>query len=63
LPLLQRLARIEVGAGRARPNRPRLLVLCPTTELVVQVPSPQPQAPSPGLRSLHPAPCNLYSAL
>ena len=37
LPLLQRLQAVERTAGRAAPNRPRLLVLCPTSELVVQV--------------------------
>ena len=37
LPLMQRLQTVERERGRARPNRPRLLILCPTSELVVQV--------------------------
>ena len=37
LPLMQRLQTVERERGRARPNRPRLLVLCPTSELVMQV--------------------------
>jgi ATP-dependent RNA helicase DDX18/HAS1 len=37
LPLLQRLQRVENERGRAKPNRPRLLILCPTSELVMQV--------------------------
>ena len=37
LPLMQRLQTVEQERGRARPNRPRLLILCPTSELVVQV--------------------------
>ena len=37
LPLMQRLQAMEETEGRAKPGRPRLLVLCPTSELVVQV--------------------------
>ena len=37
LPLLQRLSRFEQTEGRAKSKRPRLLILCPTSELVVQV--------------------------
>ena len=37
LPLMQRLQMVEQERGRARSNRPRLLILCPTSELVVQV--------------------------
>ena len=37
LPLLQRLAETERTEGRAKPTRPRMLVLVPTSELAVQV--------------------------
>ena len=37
LPLLQRLQKVEAENGRAKPNKPRLLILCPTSELVMQV--------------------------
>ena len=37
LPLLQRLANTEKEEGRAKPMRPRMLVLVPTSELAVQV--------------------------
>ena len=37
LPLLQRLADTERSEGRAKPTRPRMIVLVPTSELAVQV--------------------------
>tara|TARA_B110000977_G_scaffold65561_1_gene89340 strand:+ start:739 stop:2883 length:2145 start_codon:yes stop_codon:yes gene_type:complete len=37
LPLLQKLHSVELTKGRAAPNKPRLLILCPTGELVMQV--------------------------
>ena len=51
LPLLQRVAQIEIEQGRSRSKKPRVLILTPTSELATQVREVIKQLSFGGLRS------------